>query len=211
LAPAIEQVGSPRTRAPGPFQVSLGVRSALFRSAGYDPFSTDDVFVQTSATATWALRTGPSLATAVGATWDLGSEGAQARGAETSLSLRRLGALIEERFAPRPWVYAFARLSPTWLHGTATLQDLTIAAPMRTTFSTFAVDASLGAAARISPRAMRVGLWAVGDAGYGWAPDQHLALAPALPGTDGNKAGVTSLTDLAPRGVFFRLALALGF
>jgi hypothetical protein len=212
LTPAIEQVGAPPARAPGPWQISLGLRSALFRSAGYDPFSTDDVFVQPSVMATWALRTGPRLSTALGASWESGSEGAEARGAETNLSLGRVGAVIEERFAPLPWVYAFARVSPGWLRGTATLSDLAIAAPtMRTTFSTVSVDASLGAAVRMTPAKTRVGLWLMGDAGYGWAPDQHIALTPALPASDRDKAGVTTLADLAPRGVFYRFALALSF
>src|SRR5437773_2483503 len=101
--------------------------------------------------------------------------------------------------------------APGWLRGTASLTDPTIPAPLRTTFSTFGGDASLGAAGRLSPRSSRVGVWLVGDAGYGWAPSQHLALAPALPASDRDKAGVTTLADLAPRGVFFRLALALAF
>src|SRR5262249_56091047 len=101
--------------APGPWQGSVGGRSALFRSAGYDPFKTDDVFVQGGVMATWAFPTAAALSTAVGVVGESGSEGATARGADTSLSLRRLGAVVEERFAPRPWLYAFARLSPTWL------------------------------------------------------------------------------------------------
>jgi hypothetical protein len=210
LPPALEQVGAVAPR-PQPWQVSLGVRSALFRGAGYDPFSTDDVFAQGAATATRAFRTGAGLATAVGVLWESGSQDATARGAASNLSLLRLGAVLEERFAPRPWIYAFARLSPSWLRGKASLTDPTIAAPLRTTFSTFGVDASVGAAALLGPRVGRVGFWVVGDAGYGWAPDQRLALAPDLPAGDRDKAGVTRLTDLAPRGIFYRLAVALTF
>jgi hypothetical protein len=210
LPPAIETLGAPPARKPLGFQVSVDVRTAFFRGAGYDPFSSDDVFVQRGVAATWALPTSPVLATAVGASWDYGSEGASARGAETNLTLSRLSAVVEERFSPRPWVYAFARLAPGWLHGTATLDDASIAAPLRTTFSTFSFDASLGGAARLT-RSTRVSLWVIGDAGYGWAPDQRLTLAPGLPGADANKAGVTTLADLAPRGGFFRLALAIGF
>jgi len=209
--PAIEQTSGAGERARQPWQVSAGVRSALFRGAGYDPFSTDDAFTQFAATATWAVGTGGSLATALGVAWESGSSQAQARGAATDLSLSRLGLVLEERFAPRPWAYAFARVSPGWLRGTASLTDLAVAAPLRTTFSSFSVDASLGAAARLSPRASRVGFWLVGDAGYGWTPDQHLALAPALSAADRDKAGVTTLADLAPRGVFLRFALALAF
>jgi hypothetical protein len=191
--------------------VSLGVRSALFRSTGYDPFKTDDVFVQTSATATWELRTSGALATGLGVIGETGSEGAQARGADTSLSLRRLGAVVEERFSPRPWLYAFARVSPTWLHGAATLRDPSVPAPLGTTFDTLAVDGSAGAAARLTPRGSRVSFMAIADAGYGWAPSQHLALAPDLPAADRTKAGVTTLADFAPRGVFYRLAVGLCF
>jgi hypothetical protein len=212
LPPAISQMGPVGpVRAPGPFQVSLGLRSSLFRSAGFDPFSTNDVFVQTGVTASWALRTSATFSTAVGAIWETGSEGATARGAETNLSLRRLGGLVEERFAPRPWLYAFARVSPTWLRGSASLHDPSVPAPLSTTFDTLAVDGSAGAAACIPPRINRVTACAVVDAGYGWAPAQHLALAPALPAADGNKAGVTTLADLAPSGAFYRLALAVTF
>jgi len=212
LPPAISQVGpSAPARPMGPFQVSLGVRSSLFRSSGYDPFSTNDVFVQTAATATWALRTSAAFATAVGATWDSGTADATARGADTSLSLRRLGGLVEERFAPRPWLYAFGRVSPTWLHGAATLHDLSVIGPLSTTFDTLAVDGSLGAAACLPPRSSRITACVIGDGGYGWAPTQRLALAPALPASDRDKAGVTTLDDFAPRGAFYRLALALVF
>jgi hypothetical protein len=211
LGPAIEQVGGGGSRGPQAWQVSAGVRSALFRGAGYDPFSTNDVFAQFSATATRSFRTGGGGETAVGALWESGSTQALARGSDTSLSLSRLAVVLEERFAPRPWVYGFARVSPGWMRGSASLTDSTITAPLRMTFSTFGVDASAGAAARLSPRAPRVGFWLVVDAGYGWAPAQHLALAPALPASDRDKAGVTTLTDFAPRGVFYRLAVALTF
>jgi hypothetical protein len=212
LEPAIQSLDGLRHERPfQPWQVSAGVRSALFHSTGYDPFSSNDAFTQFSATATWAFRTAPRLATAVGASIDAGSADGEARGASTSLSLTRVALVVEERFAPRPWAYAFLRVAPCWLRGTATLDDPSLTAPLETTFSTFGVDGSLGAAARTTPRGSRVGFWIVGDAGYGWAPAQHFALSPALPASDRDKAGATSLADFAPRGAFFRLGLALGF
>jgi hypothetical protein len=209
--PAIQQLGGPVARPPGAFQLSVDVRTALFRSAGYDPFSTNDVFSETGVAGSWTLRTSPRLSTAVGATWEAGTQNGEARGSATSLSLRRLGAFVEERFAPRPWAYLFARLSPAWLRGSATLDDLSVAAPLQTTFSSLAVDGSMGAAAGLSPRGSRVGFWLVADAGYGWAPAQQMALAPALPSSDRNKAGTTTLPDLSPSGIFMRFAVALTF
>ena len=123
----------------------------------------------------------------------------------------RFGLLLEERFAPRPWAYALVRVAPTWLRGEASIDDVAIAAPLRTSFSTFGLDASVGAAARLNPRSGPVGIWLMGDGGYGWAQAQPIALAPALPSADRTKAGVTALADLAPKGIFFRFALALSY
>jgi hypothetical protein len=210
LPPAIEVVGA-RARGPQPWLVTAGLRTALFRSAGYDPFSTNDAFPQFSVNATWAYRTGGALETAVGVSFDAGGASAQARGSDASLSLDRLAALVEERYAFGAVAYAFARLSPGWLTGKATLSDPSIPAPLESAFSTFSLDASAGGAACLSPRSAHVRIWLVADGGYGWAPTQHLALAPALPASDRDKAGTTSLSDFAPRGVFFRGAVALGF
>jgi hypothetical protein len=106
LAPAIEQVGAPArgpASGPGRWRVSAGVRSSLFRSAGYDAFATDDTFTQFSATATRTVVAGSRLSSAAGLLWEDGSSDATARGAPSSLSLMRLGLLLEERFAPLPW------------------------------------------------------------------------------------------------------------
>jgi hypothetical protein len=125
--------------------------------------------------------------------------------------LSRLGVVLEEQFAPRPWAYAFVRVAPAWLRGKASIDDPSIASPLETTFSTISVDGSLGAAGRVNPGRGKVGVWIVGEGGYGWARAQPMALSPALPSADRDKAGVTTLADLAPSGVFFRFALALSY
>ncbi len=213
LSPAIEQLdGAPPVVAgPGRWRVTIGGRSSLYHSAGYDAFSSDDAFGQFSATATGTVLSGPRFSTAVGALWEDGSSSATARGAASSLSLSRLGVVLEERFAPRPWAYAFVRVAPAWLRGKASLDDTSIAAPLETTFSTVSVDGSAGVAGRVNPGRGKVGVWIVGDGGYGWARAQPMALSPSLPSADRDKAGVTTLADLAPDGVFFRFALALSY
>jgi hypothetical protein len=213
LDPAIEQLGGarPAVVAPGRWRVTVGGRSSLYRSAGYDAFSSDDAFGQFSATATATVLAGARFSTAVGALWEDGASSAMARGAESTLSLSRLGVVLEERFAPRPWAYAFVRVAPAWLRGKASIDDTSIAAPLETTFSTISVDGSVGVAGRVNPGRGKVGVWIVGDGGYGWARAQSMALSPALPSADRDKAGVTTLADLAPSGVFFRFALALSY
>jgi hypothetical protein len=213
FAPAIEQVGAgpAAPRGPGLVRVSVGGRSSLFRSPGYDPFSSDDAFGQFSATATVTVLSGARFSTAAGALWEDGSSSSTARGTNSSLSLQRLGVVLEERFAPRPWVFAFVRVAPGWLRGKASIDDQSIPAPLQTSFSTFAVDASAGAAGRLNPRSGRVGVWLMGDGGYGWAASQPMALAPALPAPDRSKAGVTTLSPFAPSGAFVRFTLALSY
>jgi hypothetical protein len=207
----IAAVGGARPPGPGLWQVSLGTRASLLRSGGYDPFSTNDVLSQFSAMALRAFVTGPGLATAAGLLWEAGNAQAFARGADARLSLSRVAVVVEERFAPRPWVYALVRVAPAWLRGSASLDDPASPASLQTSFSTFGLDAAAGLAGRLNPRAQLLGLWLMADAGYGWAQAQKMTLAPALPAADRQKAGVTELGDLAPRGAFLRFAVALEY
>ena len=211
LPPAIDTVGARGARGPGLWQVSAGWRESLVRSAGYDPFSNDDVLTQFALTATRAFRTGRRFATAAGALWENGDTTASARGENAHLTVNRLGGLLEERFAPRPGAYAFVRVAPAWLHASAALADPASPASLETSFSTFGIDASGGVAGRLNPGTQLLGVWVVAEAGYGWAAAEPMALAPALPEADRNKAGVTRLDDLALRGALFRFAVALSY
>jgi hypothetical protein len=213
LPPAIASVDASVDGAPRPghglWQVQVGVRTALLRDAGYDPFSSNDAFTQLSVSALRALRAGRGFATALGLAWDDGSTEAVARGTIARLSLRRPALVFEERFAPVSWAYAFARVSPGWLRGTASLGDASLPVPLTTSLSTLEIDGSLGAAVGATPHGSAVSFWLLSDAGYGWAPAQGLALTPNLAAADRGKAGTTHLADLAARGVFFRFSLAL--
>jgi hypothetical protein len=210
--PAPVAAPAPRPmRPPGAWFVSVGPRISFIRGAGYDPFSTNDVLAQFSATGLRSFATGGRLATAVGLGWDAGSAQATARGADASLSLARVSAVVEERFVPRPWLYAFGRLAPGWLFADATLDDGSTVRRLGTSYSSFSLDASGGVAGRLNPGPQPVGVWLLAEGGYGWAPSHALGLAPALPAADANKAGVTPLADLAPRGGFMRFSLALDF
>ena len=110
-------------------------------------------------------------------------------------------------------MYLFARLAPGLLHGSAEIDDASspAGATLGATFDTFSVDMGAGAALRLTTAAhARLGVWLVADGGYGWAPAQTLVLSPSL-GSDSDKAGSLDLGALAPRGGFFRVALALSY
>ncbi|HVZ74393.1 MAG TPA: hypothetical protein VHJ20_18560 [Polyangia bacterium] len=211
LAPAIEQVGGEPAPGSGRFEVTVGVRTSLFKGAGFDPFSSSDAFSQTSARASWAVLQRARWATAVGALFEWGDASADARGAQAQLSLTRFGVLLEERLALGPHARVVGRLAPAWLTGRATLDDPSLPVALGRSFSTIAVDASAGVEARLNAPGSTVGVWAVGEGGYGWAPTQTMTFTPQLAVADRDKAGATTLPDFAPRGGFFRLGLALTY
>jgi hypothetical protein len=211
LPAAIEQVGVGPARGPELFEIALGVRSSLFRGAGYDPFSTSDAFTQTSLRASWAVLGRGRFATAVGPLFEWGGANADARGTQARLSLTRLGAALEERFSPHPRARVFVRVAPAWLSGDATLLDPSLPVGLRTSLSTFSLDASAGASGRVSAPSSPVGFWVTGESGYGWAATQAMTFAPELASADHDKAGRTTLADFAPRGLFFRFAVAVTY
>jgi hypothetical protein len=197
------------------WQASLGLRGTLIRDAGYDPFSSNDALVQSAMTVSAALRTGTGFVPVLGLALDLGGADDVARGVDSHLGLSRLAVVFEPRWVPAfgaaSGLYIAGRLAPGVLRASASLRDPAAPAVLRTSYSSLSVDASVGAGVRLNSRGVPVGIWVVGDAGYGWAPRRHIALAPALPAGDAPKAGETSLGDLAARGPFMRLGLALSY
>lgn len=208
-------LGAPVSRAAEepeqPWQGTIGVRAGLIKGAGFDPFSERDGFTQLSLGVSRVfLRRGPwSLAARAG--WDTGSTQAYARGAEGHLSLNRLSAALELRRQVASRVYAFGRLAPGVLWGTADLRQAVSVVPLETRFTALSVDASGGVAARLSDARSRYGIWLVADGGYGWTPTQSLSLGPSFSGADSDKAGTISLQALAARGPFGRGSLAVTY
>jgi hypothetical protein len=211
-APGIEGATRFAVRPPV-WEVTAGVRTMYIKSAGYDPFSSDDGLVQFSLTGTRTMVRRDRLSLVGGVALDLGGSSASARGAPSSLTLTRLSALAEGRYQPASRFYLFARLAPGLLHGAATISDASspAASGLSADFDLFSLDASAGGAFCFGDIGMvHVGAWLVADGGYGWTPDQHLVLAPPL-GTDQSKAGTLDVGTLAARGGFFRIALALSY
>jgi hypothetical protein len=148
---------------------------------------------------------------ALGIVWENGGKSAQSRGADASLSLQRIAASIEGRFAPRPEVYVVARVMPGLLLGSATVRDDSAPADLGGTFSAFGVDASAGLGVRLTPVSSPVGLWLAGDAGYSFAPARDLSLKPRLPPSDLQKAGTLDLGPITTNGLFTRFWVALSY
>ena len=212
-AQTIEESALPALRPPT-WEVSAGVRTMYIKSAGFDPFSTNDGFVQFSLTGLGVVARTGRLSLAVGVGLDVGSTSATARNAPSSLSLTNPSVLAEGRYQPWSRLYLFARLAPGLVLGTATIDDASSpsSSGLTTDFDAFSLDASGGGAFCLGAVGMaRVGVWLLADGGYGWVAAQDLVLAPSLSPSDQSKAGSLALGSLAPRGGFFRISMALSY
>jgi hypothetical protein len=209
-------VTSGSARAPERWRAEVGARSSLFRTAAYDPFSATDAFWQVSLAAFRAFpdRAGAGenrFVPAVGFVFENGATAASARSAGAHLSLMRIAAAFEQRFAPARYVYLDARVAPGVLRASATLDDPSAPAALTTSYWTLCLDASAGVGVQVSPSASSVAFGLRGEGGYGYASPHAPDLRPALPGADRSKAGVTSLGSLALSGPFVRIAMTLAF
>jgi hypothetical protein len=212
-AQTIEASAPPELRPPT-WELDAGVRTMYIKSAGFDPFSTNDGFVQFSLSGLGVVARRGHLSLAVGVGLDVGSSSATARSEPSTLSLTRPSALAEGRYQPWSRLYLFARLAPGLVHGTATIDDASAPAgsALTTDFDAFSVDASGGAAFCLGAvGTSRLGVWLLADGGYGWVASQDLILAPTLGNADQRKAGTLDLGTLAPRGGFFRISAALTY
>ena len=195
------------------WQLSVGVRTTLLRDASFDRFSTDDAMAQLSSAVSHVLGSSGRLSLAAGLGVDLGSSAASARAATASLRLDRASLLVEGRYRAHARAQAFLRLAPGVIHGSATVVDVNDSAigSLDQSFVLPSVDGSAGVAFALVPASTVLGVWVVGEGGYGWARDQHLVLSQHLDARDQNKAGTLDFGTLSPRGAFFRLALAVSF
>lgn len=202
---------------------TLGVRTALVRSAGYDLFSETDSLTQMSLSGGRTLLVADRWSVAAIGGWDFGSVTGDARGEESELVVHRLTAGAEARYHLFPQLFAFGRLAPGALRVSATLTDAVagvrlFAGGQEGTWVP-AGDLTVGGAVQLygvtSPTSKRARLWATLEGGYGWAGTTELQFRP-LPADESSDAAprrmaTRDLGDLALRSGTVRLALAGSF
>jgi|KBSMisStandDraft_5_1062788.scaffolds.fasta_scaffold294296_2 hypothetical protein len=198
---------------PEPWQAALGIRNTFLRSAGYDPFSSSDVLTQVSLSGERTVTRRDALAFAAGAAFDYGGSDATARSAPSSIRLMRLSLVAEGRYYAWPRAYGFVRAAPGMLRTTAEVDDPSTlnGQPLVDRFAGLSLDASAGAAVRLTNPGSPVAAWITAEAGYGWAASHHLLLATQVPARDQAKLAPLDLGTIDPRGVFMRLAAAIAF
>jgi len=195
------------------WQGSIGVRSTFIRSAGFDPFSGNDVMSQMSLALEHVFVRRDAFAFAAGVAGDFGGSSSTARGAPSDLKLLRFTAVAEGRYQPWDRAYGFVRFAPGMLLGSAEVADAS--APngrlLQDEFNVLAVDTSAGAALRLSGPANPVAAWVTAEAGYGWAGSHRLMLAPEATPRDQAKIAPLDLGTIDARGAFMRFAAVITY
>ena len=105
------------------WQAAAGVRSMLVRSAGYDPFASNDTLTQLSLGIERLVARSGAFVFAAGIGGDYGQNSSRARGASTQLQVGRISLIAEGRYQPWERGYGFVRFAPGWLGVAATLTD----------------------------------------------------------------------------------------
>jgi hypothetical protein len=195
------------------WQIAAGGGGLLIKSAGFDPFSTDDGLSRFSLSATRVVWRQERLALAVGLSSDAGTSNAHARGASSELGLLLFSAVAEARYAFGQRVYTFARLSPGVQHGSARLEEPSAPAgsTLVSSFTTPTLAGSAGAAFCLTGPFTSVGAWLVADGGYLLAPSSRLVMRPDIGDAASAPLGALDLGTIAPGGPFLRLSFALSF
>jgi hypothetical protein len=204
----------------------LGIRSDLVHSGGLDPFSVKDGVPQSALSISyrWGDTTLPSMA--VGFEWDHGVLTGTARGAETTLTIDRLSLGLEGRLPLATRLVAFGRVAPGLLRDQASLLDASApggayggaaSGNLQQTTWVAAGDLSGGLAYRFTEfhggaqGASVFGFWLTAEGGYGYAAAHDLVLSPHVETQPGRTDEPLRLGQLAFRGAFLRIRLALSF
>lgn len=197
-------------------RLEVGYRGSFVTDPGYNPFSTQDYFSQSSIAISRTILVSGRYSFAPGVMWDYGKSGATARGDSTSLEIHRLSAPLEGRMHFGAWGYAFLRAAPGVALESAEIDDLSSpTGSLKKNRWLFSTDVSAGYAFPILPRASAYAItpraWLQSDVGYGAIVAQRLDLAPDVGSGDPTLTKGVDLGTLSMHGVFWRLAAAVSF
>lgn len=214
-APSPEPDAKPEAPLPPPappgWQAWFGLRTSFFRDAGFDPFSTNDVYPTGSIGASRSLYLSGPLSFAAALTYDFGNKQSEARGEPTSLETHRLTVGPEARYHVLPQLYAFVRPAAGVQRTIASIDDGSTGATLAAKDWLFAADGSAGAAwAFLDVRSQRVPLmfWLIADGGYGFTQSSELRLEADPGSVAPERTAALDLGELSTTGPFFRVAVA---
>ena len=133
-------------------RVNGGAKIGYVDSRGFDTYASSDTLPQFSIDATYMLWSSGRLGLAAGLGWDVGGRSDTLRGLDTSLTMNRFLVPLEARFALKPWVWAFGKVSPGAMVARAEIKDGSSPQPLTATGWAFATDLSAGATFAVGSR-----------------------------------------------------------
>jgi hypothetical protein len=197
------------------FTFQLGVRTTFVSDPGFDLFSENDAFVQVGLNGGRVLFAEGPLSVAALLGWDYGSAGSTARGVTTDLEQHRLWMGGEARYHVLRRLYAFVRFAPALLSTRASLRDPIAETEREAGGWMFGADGSAGAAFEVFGKAKGGSSnprgWVTADGGYTWAEREDLSFSASEDDSAPTRTASLDLGDLALRGGFFRVGVAVTF
>jgi hypothetical protein len=197
------------------YTLQFGVRTAFISNPGFDLFSEDDVYAQVSFGAGRVLIAEGPLSVAALVGWDFGKTESTVRGAKSDFNQHRLWLGGEVRYHVLRRLYAFVRLAPALLNTQASLKDPIAQAEREAGGWGFGADGSAGAAFEVLGKASGQSShgrgWVTADGGYGWTESEGLSFSASEDVSAPTRTASLDLGDLALRGGFFRVGVAVTF
>lgn len=213
-APAEPQAGNGLGNHQQNIRLEIGARTQFVNSAGFDPFSTNDVLPQLALGASVALWKQDKLSLAAVVGFDYGSTSASLRSDEASLDLRRFTLAPEARYHLFQVLVLTAKVGPT-----LTREAAEVSGPLGTTMLKtgwkFGFDATAGAAVELwgyaNGASRKPRLWLMGEGGYGWTSPMNLTFKPEDSGSVPQRLAPLDLGELSLSGPLFRITAGLSF
>lgn len=196
--------------------VELGARTMWIKSAGLDPFSTNDAVTFLSLAASHPILRQKPLYVGVTGGWDFASLDGEARGVATGLVLHRLHAGFEGKQLLGRRLALLARVEPLLVHARAEVRDAGSPGPLVRRPWMFGGEATVGGRYEIG----RVGgddewpfakIWVGADVGYAMTTKAKMDVEAQEDPTDPRRTGPVSLPGLSLTGGVMRLVVAASF
>jgi hypothetical protein len=195
-------------------RLDIGVRTQLVRSAGLDPFSSNDVLPQLTLGASYYFWARDRFSVGGVFAFDYASASENARSAEASLDARRLLLGPELRYHVLRVLALTAKAGPTLTRQEVTYSGELVDPLQKTTWKA-GVDATLGVACEVfgyaSGQSNKPRLWLTAEGGYGYTAPNRLRLTLPDDSASPQRLAALDLGELSLSGPLFRATAALSF
>ena len=193
----------------------VGFRTYVIFNDGFDAFSDNEVLGQGAFTVGFTPLHFEPFGIGLTAEYDIGRKSHNIRGIDSGLTLHRLGVGVQGH-ADLGILRLFARATPAFWYGAATIDDASFQRPLVSSGFTWGFDATGGAAIRIAsvgPTSSDavVRFWLLLELGYGFAGNIDMTFAPEEDEDDPRQFGVVSLPPVRPAGMVNRFGFAVSF